>query len=253
MVRRGAGVQVAKQTSMTDPCRFVVWQHHPDMLRRPTTGSTEARAAQALTWNIFRTAELLPPAFWLRRLNASLGIALPRPAPVTARVQIWTRLPVPPGQGLSLREAVDVDVVIETDHDVWALLVCNDDIGPPHTESGIDRLAMMAYAASWYAGRRQCYVGMIVTAPERAPLGVSLIRKYQLSSQALQLRWPHRHHDGGNISGIGFTTWERLGTILGDASHSASLGAVERTIARETLAWCDGLAYASVMARAPVS
>ena len=69
---------------MTDRRRFVVWPHHPDMLRRPTTDGVEWSATQALTWNIFRTAELFPPAFWLRRLNASLGIALPRPGPVTS-------------------------------------------------------------------------------------------------------------------------------------------------------------------------
>ena len=53
----------------------------------------DACVTQALTWNIFRTAELLPPAFWLRRLNASLGIALPCPAPVTSKVQLWVQLP----------------------------------------------------------------------------------------------------------------------------------------------------------------
>jgi hypothetical protein len=80
---------------MTDRCRFVVWPHHPDMLRRPATSGTAACVTQALTWNIFRTAELLPPAFWLRRLNASLGVALPRPAPVTSRIRLWMQLPLP--------------------------------------------------------------------------------------------------------------------------------------------------------------
>ena len=225
---------------MTDPLRFAVWPHHPDMLRRPATNNVETCATQALTWNTFRAAELLPPAFWLRRLNASLGVALPRPAPVTSRVQLWMQLPVPPGLGLSLRDAVDVDVMIETEHDVWAMLVCDDDVASSRAGTGIDQVAMMAYAAAWYAGRRQCYVGMIVAAPERAPLGISLIRKYQVSSQALHFRWPDRHHDGGNISGIGFTTWPRLRTILSDASHADTLGAVERVIARQALEWCDG-------------
>jgi len=226
---------------MTDPCRFVVWPHHPDMLRRPTTSGMNARATQALAWNIFRTAELLPPAFWLRRLNASLGIALPRPAPVTARVQLWMQLPVPPGHGRSARDVVDVDIVIETEHDVWALLVCDGDVASSHAETGIDRVAMMAYAASWHAGRRQCYVGMIVAAPERAPLAMSLIRRYQVSPQALHLRWPDRHHDGGNISGVGFTTWPRLRTILSEASQADTLGAMERVIAQQALEWCEDL------------
>jgi hypothetical protein len=140
-----------------------------------------------------------------------------------------------------VREAVDTDVVIETEHDVWAMLVCDGDIASSHAATGIDRVAMMAYAASWYAGRRHCYVGLIVPAPDRAPLGISLIRKYQVSLQALHLRWPDRHHDGGNLSGIGFTTWPRLTTILSDASRGDTLGTVERMIARQALEWCDGL------------
>jgi hypothetical protein len=230
---------------MTDPCRFVVWPHHPDMLRRPAPSGMDRSVTQALTWNIFRTAELLPPAFWLRRLNASLGIAPPRPAAVTANVKLWMQLPVPPRHGLSSRHAVDADIVVETEHDVWAMLVCDNDIASPHVDSGIDRVAMMAYAASWYAGRRQCYVGIIVTAPERAPLGISLIRKYQASANALYLRWPDRHHDGSNIIGLGFTTWRRLVAILSEASQGDTLGVVERTIARHTLEWCDELTGAA--------
>ena len=123
------------------------------------------------------------------------------------------------------------------------MLVCHGDVASSHADTGIDRLAMMAYAASWYAGRRQCYVGMIVTAPDRAPLAISLIRQYQVSSQALHLRWPDRHHDGGNLSGIGFTTWPRLITILSDASQGDTLGTVERMVARQAREWCDGLTY----------
>ena len=225
---------------MTDPRRFVVWAHHPDMVRRPVAGGMDASATQALTWNIFRAAELLPPAFWLRRLNASLGLAQVCPAPATLRVQLWAQLAVPPGLGFSVRDAVDIDVVIETERGVWAMLACEDDVAPPHADTGIDRVAMMAYAASSYAGRRPCYVGMIVTAPERAPLGISLIRKYQASSHALYLRWPDRHHDGSNIRGLGFTTWPRLMTILREASRSDTLGIVERIAARHTVEWCDG-------------
>jgi hypothetical protein len=226
---------------VTDPCRFVVWPHHPDVLRRPAAGGTDACVTQALTWNIFRTAELLPPAFWLRRLNASLGIAPPSPAPITASVQLWMPLPTPPGHGLSPQDAVAADVVIETEHGVWGMLVSDDDVALRHGETGTDRVAMMAYAASWYAGRRPCYVGIIAAAPERAPLGISLIRKYQVSSNALHLRWPHRHHDGSNILGFGFTTWSRLMSILGDASRGETLGVMERMLARHTLEWCDRL------------
>jgi hypothetical protein len=230
---------------VTDPGRFVIWPHHPDVLRRPVTNGLHACATQALTWNIFRTAELLPPAFWLRRLNAALGVPLPCPAPATGRVQLWVQPPVPPGRGLSARDAVDIDVVIETEHAVWALLVCDRDVAASPAAGGIDRVAMTAYAASWYAGRRQCYVGLVASAPERAPLGISLVRKYQLSPAALHVRWPDRHHDAGNLLGFGFTSWSRLMDIVGEASRSDTLGVAERTIARQTFEWGQSLAPAA--------
>ena len=226
---------------MTDPCRFVVWPHHPDLLRRPATNGKDACVTQALTWNIFRAAELLPPAFWLRRLNTLFGLAPPCPAPVTARVQLWVQLPVPPGHGFASSAAVAADIVIETERAVWAMLVCNGDVASPPVDTGIDRVAMMAYAASWYAGRRPCYVGLIVDAPERAPLGVSLIRKYQLSSSSLHLRWPDRHHDGANLLGLGFTTWRQLIAVLCDAAQSDTLAVMDRNIARHALDWSDGV------------
>ena len=55
--------------------QFVVCPHHPDRLRRPSPrpGAFDADVLQrAFTWNVFRTLELLPPAFWLRRLQARL-------------------------------------------------------------------------------------------------------------------------------------------------------------------------------------
>src|SRR5687767_11528510 len=68
-------------TCMTVSRRLVVWPHHPDMLQRPAANGAELPVTQALTWNVFRTLELMPPAFWLRRLNAALGLAPPAPAP----------------------------------------------------------------------------------------------------------------------------------------------------------------------------
>jgi hypothetical protein len=46
--------------------QLVVCPHHPDQLRRPTArpGALHADILEhALTWNVFRTLELLPPAF----------------------------------------------------------------------------------------------------------------------------------------------------------------------------------------------
>src|SRR5690554_1546834 len=68
-IGRGAGGVTSEAT------RLVVWPHHPDVMRRPPQPSHAAQAGDALTWNIFRALQLLPPAFCLRRLHASLGLA----------------------------------------------------------------------------------------------------------------------------------------------------------------------------------
>ena len=78
--------------------QIVIAPHHPDSLRRPSPrlGAIEDdRLSQTLLWNVFRTFELLPPAFWLRRLQARLHIdPVPR-APHTVRVDLWRALAMP--------------------------------------------------------------------------------------------------------------------------------------------------------------
>src|SRR5688572_11815141 len=103
--------------------QLVVWPHHRDTLQLPAADRWDPPAAEAMTWNVFRTLELMPPAFWLRRLNAFLGLLPPQPAPVTATVRLWAPLPIPPGFGLSASDTVRADVFIETEHAVWALIV----------------------------------------------------------------------------------------------------------------------------------
>jgi hypothetical protein len=229
---------------MTTARRFVVWPHHPDTLHVPPTSGANPSPTQAMTWNIFRTAELMPPAFWLRRLNASLGLEPPRPASVVATVRLWPRLPLPLAASIPAREPVHADVVIETEHAVWALLVCEGrdiDVERSERDTGIDRIAMLAYAASWHAGRRRCFVGVIVQAPEDAPRAVALIERYQASPTALQLRVPSRGHDASNVAGFGFTTWHQLIAIVRDASRDDTIHSVERSIARRTLDWFDDI------------
>jgi hypothetical protein len=205
-----------------NPVRFVVWPHHPDTLQLPATTGVDPSPTQALTWNIFRTAELMPPAFWLRRLNASLGLVPPRAAHVSGR------------------DLVDADVLIETEHAVWALRVCDPgDVDVAGSETGIDPIAMLAYAASWHAGRRDCFVGVILDAPEKAPQAMALIERYRLSLSSLQLRIPHRGHDPSNVLGFGFTTWQRLIAIIRDASRGDTIHCVERVIAQRTVDWYE--------------
>lgn len=221
--------------------RFVVWPHHPDSLGRPVLNGANPSEAQSLTWNVFRTLELMPPAFWLRRLNAALDIDPPRPAPTTARVRLWPRLCVTTDTVGAAARPVEVDVLVETETALWALLVCHAGDVVPDVGPAMDPLAALAAAASWHAGRRHCFAGLVVRSPEEAPLGAAHVRRYRASLGALRLRLPRNAHDVSNVAGFGLTTWSGLTTILRDASHAGTIDGAERAIARRALAWCDRL------------
>jgi hypothetical protein len=217
---------------------FVIRPHHPDLLRRPDAASHRGSTAAALTWNLFRALELMPPTYWLRRLNAALGVVPSRPAPVTVEVGLWRSLPAPPG--VAAAAPLQADVLIETEHAVWALLVCDGaDVSPAASDGVADSLTMLACIASWYAGRRACYVGVVTGDPVSAPLAAALVRRYQHSPAALQLRMPRHGYDSTNVRGIGLTTWPGLVTILRDASRDEVIESVERTIAARAVEWCD--------------
>ena len=111
--------------------QIVIAPHHPDSLRRPSPrlGAIEDdRFRQTLLWNVFRTFELLPPAFWLRRLQARLHMDPVPGAPHTVRVDLWRALALPLAHHVDgVRPDVVADVVIETEHAVWTLMLCGDD------------------------------------------------------------------------------------------------------------------------------
>ena len=104
--------------------QLIVCPHHPDRLRRPASRAGDLHADNleyALTWNVFRTLELLPPAFWLRRLQARLQSAQSlQAAPQIVRVELWRALSLPPAQQLvdAGRAAPVADILIETEHAV---------------------------------------------------------------------------------------------------------------------------------------
>jgi len=219
--------------------RLVVWPHHPDSLQRPAAGLVDP-ATQALTWNVFRTLELLPPAFWLRRLSAALGVSLSAPAPTTAAVRLWSALPAPPRAGWSGIGPIAADVVIESEQAIWALLACRrGDIPAAGADGQTDPVTLLASAASWHAGRRSCRVGVLAAGRSEAPLAAALTQRYHASRIALHLRMPSHGHDSSNIAGIGFTTWRQIVEILRDASHAAVIDPVEQQLAARTLRWCD--------------
>lgn len=224
--------------------RFIVWSHHPDSLRRPGASSDVPSTTQALTWNVFRTLELLPPAFWLRRLSVALGLAPAKPAPQTVTVRLWTALPLPPGVDARLGQSIDVDVLIETESAVWAVRVCDRVDVEPAGDRGSEPIAMLAGATSWYARRRACYVGVIAAEPATVPLAAAVLARYELSRSSLQLRLPARSHDVANLAGFGLLTWRQLIAILQDASGAAIIERPEQAVASRSLRWCYDMLHA---------
>lgn len=226
---------------------FEIRPHHPDRLRRPAPRPGRVRAdviAHAMTWNIFRALELLPPAFWLRRFAARLQNADNLgPAPVTLGVSLWRTLPPSPPQAIrSESPAVLADVVIETEHVVWTLLTTyGADVAPSDTDAGsLDPIGRLIDAGSWFAGRRDCYCGLIVRDPSEAARGAALIQRYAAKPAAIT-RGPatgSASHRGAR--GVGIARWDDLVEILEDCATSPVLTDFDRSVARRALKWVEG-------------
>lgn len=109
---------------------IIITPHHPDRLHwMPvrTGAAGNGRFEQTFTWNVFRTLELLPPAFWLRPLHARLGAQTFPAAPQMVRVHLWKPLALPRAQRIDgARGDIVVDVTIDTEHAVWTLMLAGD-------------------------------------------------------------------------------------------------------------------------------
>ena len=103
---------------------FILLDHHPDLSRRPDArpGVIDAENRRAaLTWNVFRTLELIAPAFWLRRLRARLDVLTSFEAGgPSLSVRLWAVLPTPAER--RRHEPVRVDALIETDAAVHGVM-----------------------------------------------------------------------------------------------------------------------------------
>lgn len=229
-----------------DHAELIVRPHHFDRLRLDARHDDAGRIRRpletALTWNVFRALELLPPAFWLRRLNARLGLDPPTPAASLVRVSLWPELMLAPAAiaGGAPRSA-RVDVLIETEHAVWAMLVCHggDVVRGSADLAGIDPLALAAQAASEAAGRRPAYIAIVVNVADEAPIGLSLVDKYSRSVTALALRAESANTAGalGNVAGFGATRWSALRLILGECARCSALTSADRALAAGTEQW----------------
>lgn len=224
--------------------QIVIAPHHPDRLRRPRgrPGAIEdERFSQTLLWNIFRTLELLPPAFWLRRLQARLHMDWFPAAPQTVRVNLWPTLTLPPAHHVNgLRPDVTADVVVETEHAVWALMLGGADLRRVETDSTkADSVAQLIDAMSWYAGTRDCVFGVISSRPMHQDASVPVVERYFRSKDSLRLRSDWRGNLLSNVRGVGSLRWTDLSAILRDCEQAHGHTRIERALARNVVTWLE--------------
>jgi hypothetical protein len=191
---------------------------------------------------VFRTLELVPPAFWLRRFRARLDVlSSEEPAERTLSIRMWEVLP--PSAADGRREPVTVDALIETDTAAYGVIAAAGsdlDFGDS-TLARPDPILRAIDAVSWHAGARDCYVALITADRLETPIAGALIERYRGSRDVLRRRLPHRRDGLMNVRGIGQTTWQEVAGIVQDCAGSDVLTDLERFVASRTGRWLDSM------------
>jgi hypothetical protein len=216
---------------------IIIERHHPELVRRMTAGSGPGGAATrtALTWNVFRTLQLIAPAFWLRRLRARLDLPVGGHAPTCLDVHLWPALP---RFAPHIRDGV-LDVAVETDTAVLGLVTrYRDDI--PVETAGPDHLLQAIEATAWLAGRRECLVGIVTSDPLDSPVAAGLAVRYGSRLDSLHTRLGGVA--AGSVGGVGLARWEDLLDVLLDCADTPVLTPLERTAAASAAGWLRPLA-----------
>lgn len=224
---------------------FILLDHHPDRFRRPEAkpGLIDAEIRRAaLTWNVFRTLELIAPEFWLRRFRARLdALTSLEPSNRSLSIRLWTVLPT---RADRLRhDPVCIDALVETETAVYGFMTyLNSDVElGDSTLVRPDAVLRVIDAVSWYAGARDCYVALIASDWADTPIGGALIERYRSSRDGMLRRLPHRRDGLVNVRNIGGMTWRDVAAIMRDCADSDSLNDLERFAARRTAQWLDSL------------
>jgi hypothetical protein len=217
--------------------RLVIASHHPDRLRRPEPSPAavaDERFQQALIWNVFRTLELVTPSFWLRRFHLRLTGESSVVPPQIARVRLWQRLPLPPSQRIDGdRPDVIADVVIETEHEVWTLVV--ESARNQLLET--DQAAALVDAGGWFAGARHHYCGVIESTAANTSLGSTLRTRYSRSHYSAQLRSATRGPASPTAVRWGAIRFSDLAALLKDCRDADNVAPIERALAQNALDW----------------
>jgi hypothetical protein len=186
---------------------------------------------------VFRTLELVTPAFWLRRLHIRLTGDPSPAAPQIVKVSLWRSLPLPPIQRIDgARAEAIADVAIQTEHAVWTLIAAD---GRDHSTDGVDRVAHLVDAGAWLAGTREYYCGVIEAATGTASLGAIVKSRYSRSLKSVDLWSASRGPATPTLSACGTLHWEHLAAVLQDCQEAQNLSAIERALAANAVAWLE--------------
>jgi hypothetical protein len=154
------------------------------------------------------------------------------------RVSLWQPLPLPPIQRIDgSRPDVLVDVIVETEHAVWTLLVA----GRAQAGNVHERMSEVIDAGGWLAGVREHYLGVIEEDTDTRSIGDLLKQRYARSTASVQLRSASRGPAGPNLKGVGGARWPDLAAILRDCEEADNLPAIQRALARNTLVWLQNV------------
>lgn len=225
--------------------QIVIAPHHPDRLHRPpprVSALADERFERTFTWNVFRTLELLPPAFWLRRLHARLGAHSFPAAPQIVRIHLWKPLVLPPAQRIDgARGDVVADVTIDTEHAVWTLMFAGDHDRRfiDDDSDGEDPIARVIDAAAWRAGTREHYFGIVEPCTNGTSVGGVLRRRYSRSRSSVELRSGARLTAAPVLGFLGVLEWADLTVVMRDCAEAQVLSEIERALARNALAWLE--------------
>jgi hypothetical protein len=222
---------------------LILLDHHPDLFGRPEARpglvAAENRRA-ALTWNVFRTLELIAPSFWLRRFRARLDwLTSLEPGTHSMSVRLWAALPTTGNR--RLHEPVCVDAIIDTDTAVYGVMTfAGSDLAAGDSSlARPDAVVRVIDAVSQHAGVRDCYIALITSQWSDTPVGTALIERYRGSREMLLRRLPHRRDGLANLRGIGRMTWQDVAGVIHDCASGQSLTDLERLAASRTRRWLD--------------
>lgn len=215
---------------------LIIAPHHADRLRRPSAGlvTESVLFRQTLTWNVFRTLELIAPSFWLRRFHVRLTGQASLVPPQILTVKLWPALQLPPIRRIDgSQRDVDIDVLVETEHDVWCLCVPPRAARPDFLEQASD----VVDAVGWVAGRRPHHCGVIAHDDDGMKTGSLLKSRYERSRDSAMLRSAARGPAGSATGTWGVVSWSDMKCVLEECARSPCLPAIERALAANAVDW----------------